>query len=81
MRLLVIRNRNPILLLIKFTGLLFVVLSIWGIISLLVVLPVAAGLDADFNEVFRILGVPFTLIMTLVWLYRNYTLVKEMMGR
>ncbi|MGE8098596.1 hypothetical protein [Pseudomonas fluorescens] len=76
-----IKNRNPILLLIKFTGLLFVVLSIWGIISLLVVLPIAAGLDADFNEVFKMLGVPFTLVMTFLWFYRNYTLVKEMMGR
>lgn len=64
-------------------GLVVLVLSVCGLISLVMVSLLMFALylfsEPDFAVVFKWIGMPLTIFLSVRWIYRNYDYVKRCM--
>ncbi len=51
-------------------GVLIVMLSVGCLLALLPVLFISAGFEVEFDVVFVWLGIPFSILFVLIWLYK-----------
>ncbi|WP_155290760.1 hypothetical protein [Pseudomonas chlororaphis] len=74
------KNRSLFAVLTTLLGMLFMVLAISFIFSLFIVFVLAVTIDRDFNKVFLFSGLPLTLVMTFVWIWRNSGSIKRIIN-